>query len=337
MSVQAIRGGLDIAKRVFAFAAVNDREKIVIRKQLKRSEVLDFFAQLAPMEIGIETCGGSHYWGRELQKLGHRVKLIHARYVTPYRRKSKNDMNDAEAICEAISRPEMNFVAVKSEEQQMLLMIHRLRSQSIARRTAIINQLHGHLHEFGYVVSKGRHKMKRELREILSSDDFPALLSELVHDLLCALHREEERVDTYDKQIERLAKVDSVASKLINMEGVGALTATAVIASVGDPSVFKNGRQFAAWLGLVPKQYSSGGKQVLRGITKRGDVYLRTLLIHGARAVLLMANKERGKHCEWINRLRVSKPDNVVAVAFAAKQARMLWAVMMGKQPQPVL
>ena len=316
---------------------VNDREKVVIRKQLKRSEVLDFFAQLAPMEIGIETCGGSHYWGRELQKLGHRVKLIHARYVTPYRRKSKNDMNDAEAICEAISRPEMNFVAVKSEEQQMLLMIHRLRSQSIARRTAIINQLHGHLHEFGYVVSKGRHKMKRELREILSSDDFPALLSELVHDLLCALHREEERVDTYDKQIERLAKVDSVASKLINMEGVGALTATAVIASVGDPSVFKNGRQFAAWLGLVPKQYSSGGKQVLRGITKRGDVYLRTLLIHGARAVLLMANKERGKHCEWINRLRVSKPDNVVAVAFAAKQARMLWAVMMGKQPQPVL
>ena len=207
------------------------------------------------MEIGIETCGGSHFWGRELQKLGHRVKLIHARYVTPYRRKSKNDMNDAGAICEAISRPEMNFVAVKSEEQQILLMIHRLRSQSVARRTANINQLHGHLHEFGYVVSKGRQKMKRDLREILSSEGFPVLLSELVRDLLCALHREEECVDTYDKQIARLVKVESVASKLINMEGVGALTATAVIASVGDPSVFKNGRQFAAWLGLVPKQY----------------------------------------------------------------------------------
>lgn len=333
MSVQIIRGGLDIAKHVFAFVGVNRSDKIVTKKILKRCEVLNYFANLPPMEVGIETCGGSHYWGRELKKLGHTVRLIHSKFVTPYRRKGKNDLNDAEAICEAISRPDMNFVAVKSEEQQLVLMIHRLRSQSISRRTAIINQLHGHLHEFGFVVSKGRHKLKRDINDLLNEDALPALLVELVHDLLCALHREEERVEEYDRQITAWSKTNPVASKLLEVEGVGALTATAIVASVGSPNTFKNGRQFAAWLGLVPRQHSSGGRNIMRGITKHGDVYLRTLLIHGARTVLLMAKRGRGKHQEWIGQLRERKADNVVAVAFAAKQARMLWAIMMGKEP----
>lgn len=329
-----VRCGLDIAKHVFALHAVNVQGNTVIRKQLPRKKILEYFAQLSPCVVGIESCGGSHYWARELSKLGHEVKLISVKFVIPYRRKGKNDANDAEAICEAISRPGMQFVAVKSEDQQAILMVHRIRSQSIATRTSLINQLHGHLQEFGIAVSQGRHRLKKELAEILSGDDLPSLLVDMLHDLLASLLREEERIDALDKRIANWVSNNELACRLTQLDGIGPLTASAVIATTGNASVFKNGRQYAAWLGLVPRQYSSGGKTKLGGITKQGDRYLRMLLVHGARTVLLMSSKGRGRHREWVESLRERKPDNVVAVAYAAKQARMLWAIMVGK-PEP--
>lgn len=336
MDMVPVRCGLDIAKHVFVLHAVNASDKTVIRKTLKRNKVLEYFAQLPACVVGIESCGGSPYWARELKKLGHDAVQISVKFVIPYRRKGKNDANDAEAICEAISRPEMHFVAIKSEDQQAILMAHRIRSQSIATRTSLTNQIHGHLQEFGIAASKGRHKLKKELAEVLSGDRLPVLLYEMPHDLFAAMLREEERVEALDKRIAQWVKGNPIASKLAKLDGVGPLTASAVVATAGDASVFKNGRQFAAWLGLVPRQYSSGGKNKLGRITKQGDRYLRTLLIHGARTVLLMSSKGRGQHREWIESLRERKADNVVAVAYAAKQARMLWAIMAGK-PEPSL
>lgn len=326
-----VRCGLDIAKQIFAIHAVNRNEKTVFQKVIHRKQVLNFFAQLPPCIIGIEACGGSHYWARELKKLGHEVKLISARFVIPYRRKAKNDLNDAEAICEAISRPSMNFVSVKSEGQQAILMAHRMRFQSIATRTALTNQIHGHLLEFGIAISKGRSKMRRELHEVLNREGIPELLCELIHNLLAAVDQEEERIAVLDSKIEQWVRNNDVASRLLNLDGVGSLTASAIVATAGDAKVFKNSRQFAAWLGLVPRQNSSGGKSRLGKITKVGDRYLRTLLIHGSRTVLLMSRRGRGKHSTWIESLRERRPDNVVAVAYAAKQARMAWAIMMGK------
>jgi len=330
MSNSVVRCGLDIAKYIFVLHGVDAQGKTIVRKPLHRTKVLSFFAQLPACTIGIEACGGAHYWARELGKQGHVIRLINAGYVTPYRRKNKNDANDAEAICEAIDRPNMRFVAVKSEDQQSILMAHRIRQQSIATRTSLINQLHGHLHEFGIVIRKGK-AFAQDVHAALDQDHLPNILIDLVHDLLVAIERENDRVAALDKRIGGWVKADPLASKLMKLDGIGALTASAVIATAGDAKAFKNGRHFSSWLGLVPKQHSSGGKNKLSGITKRGDRYLRMLLIHGARTVLLMSSRGRGKHHEWISSLRSRRPDNVVAVAFAAKQARMLWAIMAGK------
>lgn len=331
MAEPTVRCGLDIGKKNFAVFGINRVGKTSLKRHLARSEVLPFFCQLPPCEIGIESCGGSHYWTRELAKFGHRVRLISAKYVKPYLRKGKNDSNDAEAICEAISRPNMKFVSVKTEAQQSVLMAHRIRSQCIANRVSIINQIHGHLLEFGIAVSKTKNRFRRDVQDVFASAELPALVEELLHGLLISLDHTEERIAVLDRRIEQWAKQDELASKLLRLDGVGPLTASAAVATAGDPSVFKNGRHFAAWLGLVPRQYSTGGKSRLGGITKHGDTYLRMLLIHGARTVLLMAARGKGKHEEWITQLRERKADNVVAVAFAAKQARMIWAVMAGK------
>ncbi len=331
MNKSVVLCGLDIAKYIFVLHGVDKQGNTVVRKSLHRTKVLGFFAQLPACTIGIEACGGAHYWARELGKQGHEVRLINAAFVTPYRRKNKNDANDAEAICEAIGRPSMRFVAVKSEGQQSILMAHRMREQSISTRTSLINQLHGHLHEFGLVIRKGK-TFRQDIHALMDQDQLPSILLDLVNDLLVAIERENDRVGALDKRISSWVKADPLASKLMKLDGVGALTASAVVATAGDAKAFKNGRHFSAWLGLVPKQHSSGGKNKLGSITKRGDRYLRKLLIHGARTVLLMSNRGRGKHHEWINALRQRRPDNVVAVAFAAKQARMLWAIMAGKE-----
>ncbi|GAB3114468.1 IS110 family transposase [Pseudomaricurvus hydrocarbonicus] len=328
MATMTIRIGLDIAKNIFVVYGVDRNGKKTLSKKLKRQSVLSFFAQLPPALIGIESCGSSSYWGRELKKLGHDVRLIAPKYVKPYLMKEKNDLNDASAICEAISRPNVNFVAIKTEEQQEILMVHRVRSRSISTRTSLMNQIRGHLAEFGYVFSQGREKCKKELMDFLSDNDLSPLVMEIVHDLYASVLREEERIAQFDRLIDRWARSHPVARELLTLDGIGALTASAVVATAGDSKIFKSGRQFSAWLGLVPRQYSSGGKSKQGRITKKGDTYLRTLLIHGARTVLLMSSRGKGVHTEWVEKLRKSKPDNVVAVAYASKQARMLWAMM---------
>ena len=332
------RVGIDIAKQVFLIHGVDDKGNTVLRKKLKRNEVLDFFSQTPATVIGIEACGGSHYWARELSKQAHIVKLISPQFVTPYRRKGKNDANDAEAICEAISRPGMNLVAIKSEEQQSILMAHRVREQLVSDRTSLINQMSGHLMEFGVVLPIGRRTFQKGIGDALAEDLLPVLVVNMLHEMLVRLSRLNEEIADLDTRIEVWARQDKVASRLMQLDGVGPLTASALVATTGNSSVFKNGRQFAAWLGLVPSQYSSGGKNKLGSITKRGDRYLRKLLVHGARTVLLMASRNKGNHCEWIQSLRERRPENVVAVAMAAKQARAAWAVMMDDhRSQPAL
>lgn len=334
MSAQIIRFGIDIGKRLMVVHGVDCHEKTVLKKNFTRSKLLEYFSNLTQCEIGIESCGGSHFWARKLTEMGHEVRLISAKYVIPYRRKGKNDANDAEAICEAIGRPGMKFVSVKSEDQQAILMAHRIRTFNIKSRTALINQIHGHMLEFGVVVSKGRHKLKSELAELIDFDHIPKFVKVLVNDLLVTLCRVEDEIELLDGYISDWVKSNDTASRLMKMEGVGALTASAVIGTVGDPQQFKNGRHLSAWLGLTPRQSSSGGKSRLGKITKKGDRYLRTLLIHGARTILLKSARGTSQYGEWLEKLRLKKPDNVVAVAMAAKQARMLWAVMSNKQIQ---
>lgn len=328
----AVRVGIDIAKQVFLVHGVDARGITVLKKKLKREDVLNYFARIPAAEIGIEACGGSHYWARELRKQSHTVRLISPHFVTPYRRKGKNDANDAEAICEAISRPGMNFVAVKSEEQQSVLMAHRIREQLVSDRTSLVNQIRGHLMEFGVVLPIGRRRFQKTISDALAQDRLPVMVVTMVHEMLVRLSRLDEDIADLDTRIESWARQDEVACRLMKLDGIGPLSASALVATAGNGGVFKNGRQFAAWLGLVPRQYSSGGRNKLGPITKKGDRYLRRLLVQGARTVLLMASRNKGGHLEWIQSLRERRPENVVAVAMAAKQARIAWAVMTKNQ-----
>ncbi|MEP4546978.1 MAG: IS110 family transposase [Saccharospirillum sp.] len=323
--------GIDIAKQVISIHIENSNRQVICRKNLTRSKVLTFFSNLPACLIGIESCGGSQYWARELMKLGHDVRLMNARFIVPYRRKSKNDANDAEAICEAVTRPHMRFVSIKSEQQQSILMMHRLREQCVSQRRALINQMHGFLLEFGISLPKGAKAVHRNMQAILDEEKLPSLAVEMLHNQMVALAQVEERESVLTKRITQWAESNEQAKALLALEGVGPLTASAIVATAGSAKPFKNGRQFAAWLGLVPKQRSSGGKAKLGGITKTGDSYLRKLLVQSARSVLLMANRGRGRNKEWVGQLVERRPTNVVAIAMAAKQARMAWAVMAGK------
>lgn len=286
--MKTTRVGLDIAKEVFQIHGVDENGKSRLRKQLARAKVLEFFAQLPACLIGIEACGSSHYWGRELTKLGHTVRLMAAQFVIPYRKRCKSDANDAEAICEAVGRPNMRFVAIKSEEQQSVLMVHRARTLVVANRTAQVNQIRGLLGEFGLVVAKGAARLRRELPGILedAENGLPLLAREVLARLLEQFHDFDTRVTVYDRQIRALAAASEPARRLMRVEAIGPQTATALVASMGDPHVFKNGRSYAASLGITPRQHSSGGKERLGRITRQGDRYLRTLLVHGARAYL---------------------------------------------------
>ena len=323
------RVGLDIAKSVFQLHAVDVHGKPVFRKTLSRGEMLGFFAKLTPCLIGIEACAGSHYWARELIKLGHDARLMAAQFVSPYRKGGKNDANDAEAICEAVGRPNMRFVPVKSEEAQAVLAVHRARALTVSERTALINQVRGLLGEFGIVTGAGTAHARKLLADIgTGARQLPALARETIGELHDRLRALDERILAYDRKISALAKQSEPAQRLMAIEGVGPITATALVASVGNAQAFKNGRQFAAWLGLVPRQNSSGGKTRLGSISKRGDVMLRTLLIHGTRSALQrMANKTDQKSL-WVEALKARSCSNVAAVALAAKNARIIWAML---------
>ena len=335
---QSIRCGIDIAKLVFQIHGVNAKSgETVMVKKLARHDMLRFFANKPPMLIGIEACGGAHYWARELTKLGHTVKLMTPQYVAPYRRGGKNDANDAEAICEAVARPNMRFVAVKSESQQAVLVMHRMRDQLVHERTALMNQIRSYLHEFGIVIAQGRAPLAKIFPIIDEDTQLPLLLRQSIAELADRLADLERRIQTLDQRISAWSKQDNAAKALLTLCGVGPVTASAAVATAGNVSVFKNGREFAAWLGLVPKQNSSGGKSKLGAITKRGDRYLRTLLVQGARVVMIAAQKAKltqkdNPMFDWIYKLLERRPSNVVAVAIAAKQARMLWAIMKKQQ-----
>ena len=335
---QSIRCGIDIAKLVFQIHGVNAKSgETAMVKKLARHEMLRFFANKPPMLIGIEACGGAHYWARELSKLGHLVKLMTPQYVAPYWRGGKNDANDAEAICEAVARPNMRFVAVKSESQQAVLVMHRMRGQWVRERTSLMNQIRSYLHEFGIVINQGRAALTKVFPEVAEDATLPLLFQQSIAELADTLLDLEKRINTLNKRIDSWSKQNNTAQALLTLCGVGSITASAAVATAGDVSVFKNGRQFAAWLGLVPKQNSSGGKTQLGAITKRGDRYLRTLLVQGARTVMIAAikakkTKQDNPMFDWIYTLQARRPSNVVAVAIAAKQARMLWAVMAKQQ-----
>lgn len=327
------RVGIDLAKQVFQLHGVDAHEKAVLRKQLRRAQMLDYFKKLPPCLIGMEACSSAHYWGRELQKLGHTVKLMAPQFVKPYVKSNKNDANDAEAICEAVARPTMRFVAIKTIAQQDIQAVHRIRSELVQQRTAKVNQIRGLLAEYGIVVGRRVDVLRNALPLLLEDAengltiDFRTLLEGLQQDLI----KLDERVDEMDKKIKLLANSNEEAKRLQQIPGIGPITATALVCAIGDGKQFKRGRDMAAWLGLTPRQQSSGGKDRLLGISKRGDAYLRTLLIHGARSVLKVAGQKDDPRSRWLQNLCDRRNKNIAAVALANKNARIVWALLTQK------
>lgn len=324
------RVGLDLAKNVFQVHGVDRNEEVRCRRQLRRSEVLKFFAGRPPCVIGMEACAGAHYWARELSKLGHTVKLMAPQLVKPYVSRQKNDANDAEGICEAVGRPKMRFVAVKTVAQQETQAAHRIRSELIRRRTAKANQIRGLLAEFGLVVGKRIEVLRRALPELLEDGDNG--LSGGMRRLLDGLRRDLVQLDQRVAEVEAVivaeARTNEACVRLQTIPGIGPLTASALVSAVGDGRQFKNGRQLAAWAGLVPGQDSSGGKPRLLGISKHGDTYLRTLLIHGGRAVERTCATKTDARSRWLRELGNRRHKNIAAVAQANRNARIAWALL---------
>ncbi len=322
--------GLDIAKSVFHFYAVNKMGRFVKKKQLKRKQVLSTMANIEPCLIAMEACGGANYWAREFIALGHQVKLIAPQYVKPYVKGNKNDYNDAEAITEAAQRPNMRFVPIKSVEQQDIQNFHRQRELIKKERNALVNQVRGLLAEYGLVIHKGVAAVRRDLPAILedAGNGLTVLARECFAELLEALWALDQRFKKCDQRINSLNQNNEVCQRLDEILGIGSLTASATYASVGDGKDFVNGRHFSAWLGLVPRQHSSGGKTVLLGISKRGNAYLRTLYIHGARAVLRHSVNKTDRFSLWAQAVLVRRGHNKACVAVANKMARMAWVIM---------
>jgi transposase len=327
---EVITIGLDIAKSVFQVHGVDGSGAVVIRKRVSRAKVLEFFAGLPRCLVGIEACPAAHHWARELQTIGHTVKLMPPNYVKAYLKRSKNDANDAAAICEAVTRPSMRFVPIKTTEQQTVLMLHRTRQLLVRQRTMLSNALRGHLAELGIVSAKGRNGTAELLKIIADSED--SRVSPLVRGILDVLARQYgaigAEIASIDKNIMALHRACEGSRRLAEIPGIGPLSATALVAEIGDWSTFSSGRSLAAWVGLVPKQHSTGGKDKLGHITKQGNRYLRWLLVVGAMAVVRYARKSGAKRRPWLARLMERRPTKVAAVAFANKIARMAWAIM---------
>lgn len=324
--------GIDLAKNVFQVHGVDERGKAVLNKQLKRDQVARFFANLPPCLIGMEACGSAHHWARKLSSLGHTVKLISPQFVKPYVKTNKNDSADAEAICEAVSRPNMRFVPIKTPEQQGILALHRTRQSFVKARTAQANQIRGLLAEFGIVIPQGISHIAKRLPEVLDDADngLPGAFRLLLQRLRENLKEMDRQAGELEREIQLWHRHNETSRKLATIPGIGPITASALAASVGDAKSFNNGRQMAAWLGLVPRQYSTGGKPRMLGISKRGDTYLRTLLIHGARAVIRVC-EHKTKTDSWLKDLLARRNKNVAAVALANKNARIAWALLAHK------
>jgi transposase len=322
--------GLDIAKSVFQIHGVDAAGNVIVRRRLKRRYVLPFFQKLPPCLVGIEACASSHHWSRELKALGHTVRLMPAAYVKPYVKRQKNDAADAEAICEAVTRANMRFVATKTPEQQSCLMLHRTRHLFIRQQTAVINAIRAHLAEFGIVAPIGRNGVEQLLDVVADASDkrLPDLARACVAALGTQLRMLKARIVEFDRLIMAWHRSNEASKRLDEIPGVGPALATALVASVADPKAFRSGRNFSAWIGLVPKQHSSGGKDKLGSISKQGDRYLRSLFTAGALAVIRYAKIHGTRHRPWLTALLARRPTKVAAIALANKIARMAWAMM---------
>jgi transposase len=318
--------GLDLAKSVFQIHGVDARGQTVLVKRLHREAVLAFFANLPACVVGMEACATAHHWAREIAKLGHTVRLMPPRYVKPYVKRHKNDRADAEAICEAVQRPSMRFVPVKSEEQQSTLVIHRVREMLVRQRTQLINGLRGHMAEFGIVAPQGARKIAALTARLADpgEEQIPAAAKAVLQTLVEQLRDTERRLADLEDRLVARAKHDETCRRLTTIPGIGPIVATALVATIGDARTFRSGRHLAAWLGLVPLQHSSGGKARLGHISRAGDAYLRRMLVHGARAVM----RWRRASSPWLASLLDRRPRGVAVVALANKTARIAWAVM---------
>lgn len=326
--------GIDIAKRVFQIHGVNEHGKTVLRKKLMRDQVLTFLSNLPKCLIGLEACGSSNYWAREITKLGHEVKLIAPQFVKPYIKTNKNDAADAEAICEAVSRPNMRFIPVKSGDQQDILSIHKVRQRLMKNRTALSNEIRGLLLEFGFIIPQGINKVIPELNKILDNQKLSTIGYETFNDLKNEFLDLEIMIQKVEKRLKILVSQCPLYQRLQTIPGIGFITGSVLIASIGNASYFKNARQLSAWLGLVPRQNSSGGKERLLSISKRGNVYIRMLLIQGARSLLNAKLRYRdnadklSRFSEWIFKLLEKKNQNITVVAIANKIARIVFAIL---------
>jgi len=322
--------GLDIAKSVFQVHGVNAAGNVVLRRQLKRRYVLTFFQKLSPCLVGIEACASSHHWARELTAFGHTVRLMPPAYVKPYVKRQKNDATDAEAICEAVTRANMRFVPTKTIEQQSCLMLHRTRHLFIRQQTGIINSIRAHLAEFGIVAPVGRRGVEQLLEVVADTNDtrLPEIARACIAALGVQLRTLKAQILEFDRRITAWHRSNETSKRLDEIPGVGPALATALVACVADPKVFRSGRDFSAWIGLVPKQHSSGGKDKLGSISKQGDRYLRSLFTTGALAVIRYAKIHGTKHRPWLTGLLARRPTKVAAIALANKIARMAWAMM---------
>jgi transposase len=330
--------GMDIAKNVFQVHGVDVDGHVVLRRKLRRSEVGEFFKKIPPTLVGVEACHTAHHWGRELRQFGHEVRLMPPQFVKPYVKSQKNDAADAEAICEAVQRPTMRFVPVKSGEQQAVILLHRTRDLLVRQRSSLISAIRAHFAEFGVVVAQRMRNIDRLLTSLQTSgaEKLPALAVEMLSILAGHLRSLAERIDEVDVKLRAWHRSNEISRRLESVPGLGPITASAIVATVSDPRQFRSGRQFAAWLGLVPQQRSSGGKERLGSISKRGDGYIRRLLVHGARAIVGWRKRLSTRSTSWIERLLDRRPMNVATVAYANKLARIAWAIMVsGRRYDP--
>ena len=327
---EVITIGLDLAKNVFQVHGVDGSGDTVMRRQLRRSQLLPFFKKQRPCLVGMEACATSHHWARQLIELGHGVKLMPARYVKPYVKRNKNDAVDAAAICEAVTRPTMRFVAVKSAQQQSVLMLHRTRELLVRQRTMLVNAIRSHMAEFGIVAPVGVPRVKELFAVIADADDdrLPAIARACLEGLANQFLSLHEEITAAERRIHAWHRSNEASRRLETIPGIGPITATALAATITDPSVFTSGRELAAWIGLVPRQSSTGGKERLGRISKQGDQYLRWLLVAGAMSVIRQAKRRGTTSLPWLANLITSKPTKVAAVALANKMARIAWAVL---------
>lgn len=325
--------GIDLAKNVLSVHGVDAHGKVGLRKTVSRGKLIELMAQLPACRVGMEACSGAHELARTLQALGHDARIMAPKFIAAYRKNQKNDSNDAEAICEAVGRPNMRFVPIKTAEQQAVLIVHRVRTELVQSRVGLINQVRGLLAEFGLLMPKGRFSFRHQVAAMLDDERVPTLARTVLQEVVARIRALDDDILAYDRRIDAQVRNSEPMRRIVELCGVGPITASAIVASVGDAKLFSNGRQFAAWLGLVPRQYSTGGKPILGRITKRGDVYLRTLLVHGARSALITLAHRNDRLARWAAALVARRGFKRACVAMAAKNARVIWALLAKGEP----